>query len=173
MKTTRSATPRANAISWVTTIMVVPSSASVRITPSTSPDQLGVQGGGRLVEEHQLRLHGQRAGDRHPLLLTAGELRGIEVGAIGQTDHARAAAAPPAWRRRDLSPLTLTGASMTLLHAVMWGNRLNRWNTMPIRDRCRAMSLSVADVQLAVALLDPDQLTANPDPAAGQSSPSD
>ena len=39
-------------------------------------DHLGVERGGRLVEEHHLRVHGQRAGDRHPLLLAAGQLRG-------------------------------------------------------------------------------------------------
>ena len=50
----------------------------------------------------------------------------------------------------------------------MCGNRLNRWKTMPIRDRCRAMSLSLPHVQLALALLDADQLAADPDPAAGQ-----
>ena len=41
------------------------------------------------------------------------------------------------------SRFTWTGASITFSSAVMCGNRLNRWNTMPIRDRCRAMSLSV------------------------------
>src|SRR6266545_5794503 len=38
------------------------------------PDQLRVEGGGRLVEEHELGVHGQGAGDRHPLLLAAREL---------------------------------------------------------------------------------------------------
>jgi hypothetical protein len=37
-------------------------------------DHLGVQGRGRLVEEHHLRLHGQGAGDCHSLLLAAREL---------------------------------------------------------------------------------------------------
>ena len=41
MKTTRSATSRANAISWVTTIMVMPSSASCRMTVRTSPTSSG------------------------------------------------------------------------------------------------------------------------------------
>src|SRR3712207_9024316 len=35
------------------------------------------EGAGRLVEEQRLRLHGQRAGDRHALLLTTGELGGV------------------------------------------------------------------------------------------------
>lgn len=34
--------------------------------------QFGVERGGRLVEQHDLRLHGERAGDGHTLLLAAG-----------------------------------------------------------------------------------------------------
>ncbi len=41
MKTTRSAASRANPISWVTTIIVVPSPASSFITFSTSPTSSG------------------------------------------------------------------------------------------------------------------------------------
>ena len=37
-------------------------------------DQLGVERRGDLVEEQDLGPHRQRPGDRHPLLLTAGEL---------------------------------------------------------------------------------------------------
>src|SRR6478609_4633973 len=36
---------------------------------------LGVERAGRFVEQHDLRPHGQRPGDRHPLLLPAGQLR--------------------------------------------------------------------------------------------------
>ena len=39
-------------------------------------DHLGVERGGGLVEQHADRVHRQRAGDRHPLLLAAGELAG-------------------------------------------------------------------------------------------------
>ena len=41
MKITRSATSRANAISWVTTIMVMPPAARSRMTDSTSPTSSG------------------------------------------------------------------------------------------------------------------------------------
>jgi hypothetical protein len=37
---------------------------------------LGVERGGRLVEQHDDRVHRQRAGDRHALLLAAGQLAG-------------------------------------------------------------------------------------------------
>ena len=46
---------------------------------------LGVQSGGRLVKEHHIRLHAQRAHDGDPLLLAAGELAGIGVGPVRQT----------------------------------------------------------------------------------------
>ena len=41
MKSTRSATSRAKLISWVTMIIVMPSAANLRITPSTSPTSSG------------------------------------------------------------------------------------------------------------------------------------
>ena len=47
-------------------------------------NQLGVQRGGRLIEEHELRIHRQGAGDRHPLLLTTGELGGVVVEPVPQ-----------------------------------------------------------------------------------------
>ena len=46
-------------------------------------DHLRVKRGGRLVEEHHLRLHGQGAGDGHALLLATGELGGILLGLDG------------------------------------------------------------------------------------------
>jgi hypothetical protein len=49
-------------------------------------DHLGIQGGGRLVEQHHLGIHGQRPGDRHPLLLAAGQLRRDLVG-LGADAH--------------------------------------------------------------------------------------
>ena len=36
-------------------------------------DHLGIQGGCRFVEEHDVRIHDQGAGNSHPLLLSAGE----------------------------------------------------------------------------------------------------
>ena len=50
------------------------------------PDQLGVEGARRLVEQDQLGGHGERAGDGNPLLLSAGELRRVGVGLVRQAD---------------------------------------------------------------------------------------
>src|SRR5215212_1957174 len=49
-------------------------------------DHLRVERRGRLVEEHQLGLHRQRAGDGGALLLTAGQLRGQLVRLVGDPD---------------------------------------------------------------------------------------
>jgi hypothetical protein len=49
-------------------------------------DHLGIERGGRLVEEHHLRLHGQRAGDRDALLLTARQLPGVLARLFGDLD---------------------------------------------------------------------------------------
>src|SRR5918999_3964178 len=51
--------------------------------PKHVADELRVERRRRLVEEHQLRAHGHRPRDRHPLLLAARELRrvGIRLGA--------------------------------------------------------------------------------------------
>jgi hypothetical protein len=44
---------------------------------STSLTIFGIERRGRLVEQHDLGAHAQRAGDRHALLLAAGKLARI------------------------------------------------------------------------------------------------
>ena len=46
-------------------------------------DHLGVEGRGRLVEQHDLRAHAERTGDRDPLLLATRELRRVFVRLLG------------------------------------------------------------------------------------------
>ena len=46
----------------------------------------GVEGAGGLVAEQHLGVAGEGAGDGDALLLTAGELRGVVVGLVGQSD---------------------------------------------------------------------------------------
>ena len=50
--------------------------------------QLGVEVGQRLVEQQELRLHHQRARQREPLLLAAGELGGVAVDQVIERDRA-------------------------------------------------------------------------------------
>ena len=59
-----------------------------RTSPKDLADHLGVEGGGGLVEEHDVGVHGQGAGDGHALLLAAGERARHGVGLLGET-HAR------------------------------------------------------------------------------------
>ena len=54
----------------------------------------GVEVAGRLVGEQQVRAHDEGAGDRHALLLTAGELAGAMVQAVRQTDRLEHVAGP-------------------------------------------------------------------------------
>ena len=49
-------------------------------------DHLGVERARRFVEQEDLRVHGQRAGDGHALLLAAGELAGLGVDIGGHAD---------------------------------------------------------------------------------------
>ena len=48
--------------------------------------QLGVERRGRLIEEHDLRLHREGAGDGHTLLLSAGELGRIGIRLVTEAD---------------------------------------------------------------------------------------
>ena len=56
------------------------------MTSSTSPTSSGSSADGRLVEEHQLRVHRQRPGDGHPLLLATGELRRVGRRLVAEAD---------------------------------------------------------------------------------------
>ena len=95
----------------------------------------GIEGAGRLVEEHHPRPHRQGPGDRHPLLLAAGERGGPGRGEGRQADaveqRRRPGPAPP----RRAPPSTTRGASVTLSSTERCGKRLNCWNTMPTSRR--------------------------------------
>ena len=49
-------------------------------------DQFGIERRGDLVEEHDARLHGERARDRGALLLAAGEPCRVGVALVGEPD---------------------------------------------------------------------------------------
>ena len=70
----------------MTTIIVMPSRGELLHHVQHLADELRVERRGRLVEQHQLRLHRQRARDRDALLLAAGELRRVGVELVGQAD---------------------------------------------------------------------------------------
>ena len=90
---------RASSRSWVTCMTVAPSSWCTRLSSlcSSEPGRT-VQRRERLVEQQHLRLDGQRAGQRHPLLLPAGQTLGIPCSADRRCPAARPAPATPAGR---------------------------------------------------------------------------
>ena len=98
-------------------------------------DQLGVEGARHLVEQHHVRVHGQGPRDRHPLLLAAREALGVLVHLVGEADPGQQRLRP--WPRASsrLRSSTFSWASETFSSALLCGNRLNCWNTIPTRRR--------------------------------------
>ena len=114
--------------------MVMPSLASPRIVSSTSLTQLGIERGGHLVEQQDLRLQRQRARDRDALLLAAGQLVGVGVVLVRQADalqHCIASRSHSAARPL----LDLDRRDRDVAQHVMFWNRLYCWNTIAMRSR--------------------------------------
>ena len=161
MNTTRSATRRAKPISWVTTSIVMPSSASWRIDGEHLADQLRVEGAGDLVEQHHVRVHAQRPGDGHALLLAARQADRVLVGLVAHADPLQH---PPGLRLRlGLRPAAAPcrWAIVQLARTVRCGNRLKDWNTMPM--------LAADAVDVAVGVEDVLALDADLRPDVGSS----
>ena len=76
----------AKPISWVTITIVIPSSARSCITFSTSWRSSGSMSGSRFIKQHHFRLHRQRAGNRHTLLLTTRKFGRVVMCTLCQTD---------------------------------------------------------------------------------------
>src|SRR5277367_457844 len=86
MNMTRSATSRANRTSCVTTIIVIPASANLRITDKTSPTNSGSRaevGSSNSIRRGEMA----RARNRDSLLLTSGKTVRQMMGMVGQTHH--------------------------------------------------------------------------------------
>ena len=151
MKSTRSAALRAKPISWVTTIIVMPSFARPTMTSSTSLIISGSSARGRLVEQHQLGVHRERAGDRDALLLAAGELGGHlrRPGRRRPTRSSSSIARFVAPRPCD-SLRTLIGPSVTFSSTVLCAKRLKDWKTMPTSARSSRQRRALGRQRLAV-----------------------
>ena len=151
-------TSRAKLISWVTTIMVMPSSASCCTTVSTSPTSSGIERRGDLVEQQHLRLHGDRAGDADPLLLPARELGRQAVQLVRRGRRARANARPVRAPRPSASRRTLRRPEHDVLdrgqmreqveqlehHADLGADR--RQLALAAARACCAVAVAIADL---------------------------
>ena len=60
--------------------------AELELNPTDLLADLCVKGGERLVEQEYRRFHRKGAGERHPLLLSAGELVWVFLGVLGKPD---------------------------------------------------------------------------------------
>ena len=104
-------------------------------------DELRVERGGDLVEEHHVRLHHQRAGDRDPLLLAAGELVRMLRRLLGEPDPREQLARALLRLVREDGLRIRRAASVRLSITVRCGKRLNCWKTIPIRWRTAETSV--------------------------------
>ena len=129
-------------------------------------DQLDVERRGRLVEQDQLGLHRQHAGDGHALLLAAGQPLRIVVELMAEPDLGEHLAGQFRLAASRASPRTLRGASATFSSAVRCGNRLKRWKTKPISARSCAISRSDSSCSRPRAHRLADALAIDPDLAA-------
>ena len=139
MKITSSATSRAKPISCVTTSIVMPRSARSAHGLQHLADQLRIERRCHLVEQHDARAHGERAGDGRALLLAAGQARRDRRRACRRGRPAAAARWPCASAsagRHAQHPARRQGD--VLRCTVRWGNRLKLWNTMPTSWRSAA-----------------------------------
>ena len=98
-------------------------------------DRLRIERRRRLVEQHHVGLHRQRAGDRDALLLAARQRGRIVRRLVGEADLGEQRRGALAWPRRERMRSTVRGPSATFSSAVRCGKSSKFWNTMPIRVR--------------------------------------
>ena len=122
--------------SWVAISTVVP----VRLIRSSSfmmPDRGGrVEVAGGLVGDQDHRPVDERAGDRDPLLLAAGELVGHPVALALEADQLEGLGDHLVDRAARGLPITCS-ANATFSATVLFGSSRKSWKTVPIWRRSR------------------------------------
>src|ERR1700694_2767752 len=154
MNTTRWATLRANPISCVTTIMVMPSVASATMTSSTS---LIISGSSAEVGSSNSMAIGSMASARAiatrccwPPESSPGYLWAC---AASPTRSSRRM--PRCLLSSSPRPSTLTWASSRLRITVRWGNSSKCWNTMPMRARSFGRSVLRSPTEMPATVMVP------------------
>ena len=134
--------------SWVTRMIVMPlCSFSSRRSLDHFLAGPRVEVAGRLVGHEDRRAVDQRPGDRHALLLAAGELAGVVVHPVAQAHLAEHLdGALPSLPAGDARASTSSGSS-TFSRALVRASRLKFWKTKPI---CRLRSLARASRDIEV-----------------------
>ena len=98
---------------------------------------LAVEVAGRLVGQHQLGIVDERAGDREPLLLAAGQLVRPAIGDLGEPELARSAAALAA-RRRAARPAAAPAAARSPRRSAPRSGETTGTRSPTCRSRARA-----------------------------------
>ena len=131
MTTTRVDRKTASGMLWVTNTMVVPVRRQILHELGVHPlaGHL-VERPERLVHQQQLRVEGQRPGDRHPLLHAARQLPGMLVGEALELDQPEQLGRAARAARRPGKPMISSGSSM-FLAIVRQSIRTGAWKTIP------------------------------------------
>ena len=131
MNTTRSATSRAKPISWVTTAMVMPSLARLRIRSSTSPT---ISGSRALVGSSKSITSGSIARARTMAIRCfwpPESILGYSFALSAKPMRSSSSIACFCASSGDFF-FSARGAMVMFCSTVLWGKRLKCWNTMPI-----------------------------------------
>ena len=128
--------------SWVTITIVRPPLHQRLEQPEHLLGGLRVEVAGGLVGDEDRRVVGERAGDRHALLLAAGRARRAACGLVGHPDLLQQVHRPLARARRRARPQKSIG-SITFSTTVSVGSSWKNWKTTPtVRPRHCAIRLS-------------------------------
>src|SRR6266550_4502197 len=134
IKSTRSATRLANPISWVTTTMVMPSTASRRMTSSTSWINSGssaeVTSSNNMILGSIISARAMDARCFWPPDSFSGYCSALSLSPTFSSSASAFARASS-----GSVPRAFVGARIRFFITVICGNRLNCWNTIPIRLR--------------------------------------
>ena len=152
MKTTRSATSRAKPISWVTTIIVMPSRGQVAHHRRARRRQLGVE------RARSARRTASCPGPSTAPGRSPPAAAGRRTGAPGRRRPCPASPTLPEVPRatslasalRSRLSTSLLGDASGCASTVRCGNRLNCWNTMPILVRTSSTSTSGSVISIAL-----------------------
>ena len=148
--------------------MVLPDSASVFMTATTSPTSSGSSA--EVGSSNRSRSGFVASARAIPTLCFCPPDRRLGKASLLSSRPTRSSriSASATTSSRGL-PCTCTGAAVRFCSTVMWGHRLKCWNTMPMRERTCASSRG--DIRLAPPSRKPTRLPdRNTAPASGRSS---